>query len=88
MGNQVLYPHMQNYAYRDCCMHTGISVCIRVGIAKIFAYGDPCSHNKIVRILGATYTPRSSSMGNSYPEYPPPQLLKYRRYYVGISVYI
>ncbi len=34
-----------------------ITVCIRAGIAKIFAYRDPCSHNKIVRILGATYAP-------------------------------
>ncbi len=31
---------------------------------------DPRSHNEIVRILGATYTP--PSMGNSYMEYPPP----------------
>jgi hypothetical protein len=55
MGNQVLYPHMQNYIHRDRRMHTEIPVCIRAGIAKIFAYGDPRSHNKIVRILGATY---------------------------------
>ncbi len=55
MGNQVLYPHMQNYAYGDCRTHMGIPVCIRAGIAKIFAYGDPRSHNEIVRILGATY---------------------------------
>jgi hypothetical protein len=56
MGNQVLYPYMQNYAYGDCCTHMGITVCIQAGIAKIFAYGDPRLHNKIVRILGATYT--------------------------------
>jgi hypothetical protein len=35
----------------------GIPVCIRAGIAKIFAYGDPRLHNEIVRILGATYIP-------------------------------
>ncbi len=69
MGDQVLYPYMQNYAYEDCRTHMGITVCIRAGIAKIFAYGDPCSHKEIVRILGATYTPRC--MGNSYMEYPP-----------------
>ncbi len=57
MGNQVLYPHMQNYAYGDPCSHMGITVCIQAGIAKIFAYGDPRLHNEIVRILGATYTP-------------------------------
>jgi hypothetical protein len=55
MGNQVLYPHMQNYAYGDRRTHTGIPVCILAGITKIFAYGDPRSHNEIVRILGATY---------------------------------
>ncbi len=49
-------PHMQNYTYRDCRMHTRIPVCIRAEVAKIFAYGDPHLHNKIVRILGATYT--------------------------------
>jgi hypothetical protein len=54
MRNQVLYPHMQNYAYGDCCTHMGIPVCIQAGIAKIFTYGDPHSHNEIVRILGAT----------------------------------
>ncbi len=64
MGNQVLYPYMQNYAYGDWRTHMG-------GVATIFAYGDPCLHNKIVRILGVTYTPRS--MENSYMEYPPPQ---------------
>ncbi len=56
MGHQVLYPYMQNYAYGDRRMHMGIPLCIRAGIAKIFAYGDPRSHNEIVRILGATYT--------------------------------
>ena len=57
MGNQVLYHHMQNCTYGDRRTHMGILVCIRVGINKIFAYGEPRSHNKIVRILGATYTP-------------------------------
>jgi hypothetical protein len=56
MGNQVLYPHMQNYTFGDPRTHMGIPVCIQGGIAKIFAYGDPRSHNKIVRILGATCT--------------------------------
>ncbi len=56
MGNQVLYPHMQNYAYGDHHTYMGIPVCIRVGIAKVFTYVDPRSHDKIVRILGATYT--------------------------------
>ncbi len=46
---------MQNYTYRDCRMHTGILVCIQAGITKIFACRDPHWHNKIVRILGATY---------------------------------
>jgi hypothetical protein len=55
MGNQVLYPHMQNYADGDRHTHMGIPVCIRAGIAKIFAYGDPRLHNEILRILGATY---------------------------------
>ena len=65
-----LYSHMQNYTYTGCRMHMGNPVCIQAGIAKIFAYGDPRLHNKIVRIRGVTYTPRS--MGNSYMEYPPP----------------
>ena len=56
MGNQVLYAYMENYASGDRRTHMGITVCIRAGIAKIFAYGDPRLHNKIVRILGATYT--------------------------------
>jgi hypothetical protein len=56
MGNQVLYPYMQNYAYGDRRTHMGITVCIRAGIAKIFAYGDPRLHNEIVCILGAIYT--------------------------------
>jgi hypothetical protein len=47
---------MQNYAYGDLRTHMGIPVGILAGIAKIFAYGDPRSHNEIVRILGATYT--------------------------------
>ncbi len=66
MGNQVLYPYMQNYAYGDCRTHMGITVCIRAGITKIFAYGDPCSHKEIVRILGATYT--LSSQRDEDPE--------------------
>ena len=38
-----------------------------------FEYGEgsPRSHNEIVRILGATYTPRS--MGKFNTEYPPPR---------------
>ena len=56
MGNQVLYPYMQNYAYGDCRTHMGIPLCILAGIAKIFAYGYPRSHDKNVRILGVTYT--------------------------------
>jgi hypothetical protein len=56
MGNQVLYHYMQKYAYRDRRMHMGITLCIRAGIAKIFAYGYPRLHNEIVRILGVTYT--------------------------------
>jgi hypothetical protein len=50
---------MQNYAYGDRRTHMGIPVCIRTGIAKIFTYGDPRSHNEIVRILGATYASSS-----------------------------
>ena len=41
---------MRNFAYRDCRMHMGIPVCKRVGIAKKFAYGDPITHNEVVRI--------------------------------------
>jgi len=37
-------------------MHMGIPVCVRAGIAKIFAYGDPITHNEVVRIWGLTYT--------------------------------
>jgi hypothetical protein len=62
MGNQVLYAYMENYAYGDCRTHMGIAVCIRAGIAKIFAYRDPCSHNQIVRILGATYISQPRSL--------------------------
>jgi hypothetical protein len=40
---------MHNFAYRDCCMHMGIPVCKRAGIAKIFAHGDPITHNEVVR---------------------------------------
>jgi len=36
-------------------MHMGIPVCIRVGIAEKFAYGDPITHNEIVRIWGLTF---------------------------------
>ncbi len=36
----------------------GIPVCERVGIAKKFAYGDPRTHNEIVRIWGLTYSSR------------------------------
>ena len=48
---------MRNFAYRDRRMHMGIPVCKRAGIAKIFAYGDPITHNEVVRIRGLTYTP-------------------------------
>ena len=57
MGNQVLYPHMHNFAYRDRRMHMGIPVCKWTGIAKKFAYGDPRTHNEVVRIRGLTYKP-------------------------------
>jgi len=40
-------------------MHMGIPVCERAGIAKKFAYGDPRTHNEIVRIWGLTYTLKS-----------------------------
>ena len=56
MGNQVLYPHMHNFAYGDRRMHMGIPICKRAGIAKKFAYGDPRTHNEIVCIRGLTYT--------------------------------
>jgi hypothetical protein len=55
MGNLVLYPHMCNFAYGDRRMHMGIPVCKRAGIAEKFAYGDPITHNEIVRIWGLTY---------------------------------
>ncbi len=48
---------MRNFAYRDRRMHMGIPVCKRAGIAKIFAYGDPITHNEVVCIRGLTYTP-------------------------------
>jgi len=35
-------------------MHMGIPVCKRAGIAENFAYGDPITHNEIVRIRGLT----------------------------------
>ena len=56
MGNQVLYPHMRNFPYGHRRTQTGIPVCERAGIAKKFAYGDPRTHNEIVRIWGLTYT--------------------------------
>jgi hypothetical protein len=34
----------------------GIPICERAGIAKQFAYGDPRTHNEIVRIQGLTDT--------------------------------
>ena len=36
-------------------MHMGIPVCVRAGIAKKFAYGDPITNNEVVRIRGLTY---------------------------------
>ena len=36
-------------------MHMGIPVCKRAGIAKKIAYGDPRTHNEVVRIRGLTY---------------------------------
>ena len=57
MGNLVLYPHMCNFAYGDRRMHMGIPVCKRAGIAEKFAYGDPITHNEIVRIWGLTFIP-------------------------------
>jgi hypothetical protein len=56
MGNQLLYPRMQNYANGDRRTHMGIPVCLWAGINKIFAYGDPHLHNKNARIWGVTYT--------------------------------
>jgi hypothetical protein len=42
--------------YGDRRMHMEIPVCERAGIAKKFAYGDPRTHNEIVRIIwGLTY---------------------------------
>ena len=46
---------MRNFPYGDRRTHTGIPVCERAGIAKKFAYGDPHTHNEIVRIWGLTY---------------------------------
>ncbi len=45
----------------------GIPVYIWTGIAKIFAYGDPRSHNEIVHILGATPPPASALGSPSAP---------------------
>jgi len=45
---------MRNFPYGDRRTQTGIPVCERAGIAK-FAYGDPHTHNEIVRIWGLTY---------------------------------
>ena len=47
---------MRNFPYGHRRMQTGIPVCERAGIAKKFAYGDPHTHNEIVRIWGLTYT--------------------------------
>ncbi len=55
----------------DPCMHRGLPVCVRGGRPEILHMGSPRTHNEIVRILGATYTP--CSIGNSYTEYPPSQ---------------
>jgi hypothetical protein len=55
MGNLVLYPHMHNFAYGDRHLHMGIPVCKRAGIDEKFAYGDPRTHNEIVRIWGLIY---------------------------------
>ena len=52
-----MYHRMRKFAYRDRRMHMGIPVCIRAGIAKKFAYGDPITHNEVVRIRGLTCTP-------------------------------
>jgi hypothetical protein len=46
-------------------MHMGIPVCKRAGIAENFAYGDPITHNEIVRIRGLTYA-RSLSQDYAY----------------------
>jgi hypothetical protein len=47
-------PLMRNFAYGDRRMHMGIPVCKRARIAEKFAYGDPITHNEIVRIWGLT----------------------------------
>jgi len=46
---------MRNFPYGHRRTQTGIPVCKRAGIAKKFAYGDPHTHNEIVRIWGLTY---------------------------------
>ena len=56
MGNQNLDPHMQNNAYGDRHTQMVSPVCLWAGIAKMFACGDPCTHNEVVRIWGLTYT--------------------------------
>jgi hypothetical protein len=43
-------------------MHMGIPVYKRVGIAEKFAYGDPITHNEIVRIWGLTHTRSVSNL--------------------------
>jgi hypothetical protein len=58
IGNQVLYPHMHNFPHRDCHMQRRIPVCIQVGSAKKFAYGDPPMHNETVRIWGLIHIRR------------------------------
>jgi hypothetical protein len=50
MGNHKLDPHMHNFLYGDCHMHMGIHVCIRGGIAKKNAHGDPILHTEVERI--------------------------------------
>jgi hypothetical protein len=46
---------MRNFAYRDRRINMGIPVCVWAGIAKKFAYGDPITHNEVVRIRGLIY---------------------------------
>jgi len=46
---------MRNFPYGHRRTQTGIPVCERAGIAKKFAYGDPHTHNEIVRTWGLTY---------------------------------
>ena len=58
-------PQLSHFKY-DNELYMLIPICAQLHYAKIngpkyafsgiFAYGDPRSHNEIVRILGATYT--------------------------------